>query len=360
MIIVQTMQSEFITSPRLRSLTTVVPPIEIYQAEVETLGRRIFADRADAFERMRSVYDNAGIKKRHSCVSLEWYLEPHSWQERNTLYLENARILMRRAAMECLETAGLSSDEIDGVAVVSTTGIATPSLDALLIEDMPFPRHVSRLPLFGLGCAGGVIGLNRVADMARSRPGSKWLFVVVELCGLTFRNSDMSKSNIVATALFGDGAAAMIVDSGSDVGPAIGRGGEYTWPDSLDVMGWNVKDDGLGVLFSRDIPELVRAEYGTALDDFLKRVGLQRSDIDEVVPHPGGIKVVTALEDTLELPTGTLSDARDVLREFGNMSAATVFFVLQRSLARPASGRRMLSALGPGFTAGFTVLEPEQ
>lgn len=358
MIVVDGMQSECPINPRLRSLATAVPPVEIYQAEVEALARKIFSERADAFERMRSVYGNSGIKKRHSCVNLDWYFQPHSWEERNSLYLENARILMRQAAQECLETAGLTPDDIDGVAAVSTTGIATPSLDALLIEDISLPRQVSRLPLFGLGCAGGVIGLNRVADIARSQPGKKWLFVVVELCGLTFRNSDMSKSNIVATALFGDGAAAMIVDSGCDHGPVIGRGGEYTWPGSLNVMGWDVKDDGLGVVFSRDIPELVRTEYGNALDDFLKRAGLQREDIDEIVPHPGGTKVVTALEDTLGLPANTLSDARDVLAEFGNMSAVTVFFVLQRSLARQLSGRRLLSALGPGFSAGFAILDP--
>jgi alkylresorcinol/alkylpyrone synthase len=358
MLLPSDMPPPSLPAPRLRALATAVPPIELHQAEVTALGRKIFADRAAAFERMQSIYDNAGIDKRHSCVDLDWYTQPHNWQDRNALYVEHARRLMRQAIETCLEDAGLSPDDIDGIATVSTTGIATPSLDALLIEDMSFPRRIGRLPLFGLGCAGGVIGLNRVADIVRARPGEKWLMVVAELCGLTFRSGDMSKSNIVATALFGDGAAAMLIDGGECDGCPIGIGGEYTWPNSLDVMGWRMQNDGFGVLFSRDIPELVRKDLSSALDGFLFRAGIALSDIDEVVPHPGGAKVLSAIEATLNLPQGALRDAREVLREYGNMSAATVFFVLQRSLARNTGGRRLLSALGPGFTAGFALLEP--
>ncbi len=343
--------------PRLRSLATAVPAIVLDQADVETLGRRIFAGRGDAFERMRPIYGNAGIEKRHSCVDLDWYMQEHSWRERSTLYIENARKLMRQAAEECLDQAGLVPDDIGGIAVVSTTGVATPSLDALLIEDMALRRDISRLPVFGLGCAGGVIGLNRVAELARGQPDKKWLFIVVELCGLTFRRADLSNSNIVATALFGDGAAAMVIDSETDTGPAIICGGEHTWPDSLDVMGWKMQDDGFGVLFSRDIPELVRTAFGDALTSFLNGAGMTLPDIKEIVPHPGGAKVITALEETMELPTGSLDYAREILRDYGNMSAATVFFVLRRSLDRASGGRLLLSALGPGFTAAFSVLE---
>lgn len=345
-------------TPRLRALATTVPPFELDQADVAALSRRIFAGRADAFDRMQSVYANAGIEKRYSCVEPAWYTQPHSWRERNALYVNHARRLMRQAIEECLDTAGLTPDDIDGIATVSTTGIATPSLDALLIEDIPLRRNIDRLPVFGLGCAGGVIGLSRVADLVRARPGRKWLLVVAELCGLTFRNGDMSKSNIVATALFGDGVVAMVIDNEADTGPAVGPGGEYTWPDSLNVMGWRMQDDGFGVLFSRDIPELVRSEYGDALAAFLRRAGRCMADIDEIVPHPGGAKVLTALEETLDLAPDALRNAREVLRCYGNMSAVTVFFVLQRSLADPGSRRRLLSALGPGFTAGFALLDP--
>lgn len=335
----------------------MVPPIVLDQADVEALGHKIFAARGATFDRMRPIYANAGIETRYSCVDLDWYTREHSWRERSLLYVEHARKLAKQAAGECLDRAGLAPEDIGGIAVVSTTGVATPSLDALLIEDMALRRDISRLPVFGLGCAGGVIGLNRVAELARGQPGKKWLFIVVELCGLTFRRADLSNSNIVATALFGDGVAAMVIDSETDTGPAVICGGEHTWPESLDVMGWQMHDDGFGVLFSRDIPDLIRTAFGDALAGFLDDAGMSLSDITEIVPHPGGAKVLTALEETMHLPAGSLDCARDVLRGYGNMSAATVFFVLQLSLGKAPHGRRLLSALGPGFTAAFSVLE---
>lgn len=343
--------------PRLRALTTAVPPFVLRQEDVETISRKIFSGRASAFERMQAVYRNAGIDTRYSCVGLDWYLEPHSWPERNALYLENAVALIRQAAQDCLDRAGIAAEDVDGLAVVSTTGIATPNLDALLLEEMPFRRDIQRLPIFGLGCAGGVLGLNRIAGLARAAPGSRWLFIVVELCGLTFRSQDMSKSNIVATALFGDGAAALLIESGDVEGPALCGAGEHTWPDSLDVMGWQLREDGFGVLFSRDIPELVLTRLPGVLDDFLRREGRKLKEIDHFVPHPGGAKVLTAIAASLDLPADALKHAHDVLRDYGNMSAATVFFVLERFLSEDAAGRMLLSALGPGFTAGFSILE---
>jgi alkylresorcinol/alkylpyrone synthase len=240
---------------------------------------------------------------------------------------------------------------------VSTTGIATPSLDARLMELLPFRRDLQRLPVFGLGCAGGVTGLARAAALARATPGSKVLLLVVELCGLTFRAQDLTKSNIIATALFGDGAAAALLSTAGS-GARVEGWGEHTWPQSLDVMGWEIKDDGLGVLFSRDIPTLVRDELRGATDRFLARHNLNRLDLAGYVCHPGGAKVLDALEDAFELPRGALAHARATLRDYGNMSAVTVLFVLERLLpARPRAGRYLMSALGPGFTASFALLE---
>ncbi len=344
-------------SPRLRSLATAVPPHVLKQDEIEEASRRIFTDRAAAFERMRPIYANSGIETRYSCVGLDWYFEDHGWRDRNALYIENAVELIKDAARNCLDGAGLAPKDVDGLAVVSTTGIATPSLDALLLEQMPFRRNVQRLPIFGLGCAGGVLGLSRVADLARAAPGTRWLFIVVELCGLTFRGRDLSKSNIVATALFGDGAAAMLIESDEGSGPVICGSGEHTWPNSLDVMGWRMQEDGFGVLFSRDIPELVTNQLPPVLFRFLSDNDLDLAAIDHFVPHPGGAKVLSAMSESLALPKGALRHAEEVLRDYGNMSAATVFFVLERSFAEGARGRSLLSALGPGFTAAFSILE---
>jgi len=346
-----------IARPRLLALATSVPPFALGQEEVARRARRVF-DEASASEldRLMPVFANAGIARRYSCVPIEWYERPHGWVERNALYLEHAVRLLAEAARAALDGARLKADAIDAVVCVSTTGIATPSLDALLMGPLGLRPDVRRLPLFGLGCAGGVIGLSRAADLARAAPDARVLFLVVELCALSFRRNDTTKSNLVATALFGDGAAAAIV-SCRGAGPALGAGGEHTWPNSLDIMGWDVAEDGLKAIFSRDIPTLVEQRLREATQTFLARNALRLDDIRHFVCHPGGAKVVTALEHAYGLDAGALDSARHVLRDYGNMSAATVLFVLERVLAGGAEGRMLLSALGPGFTAGMQVLD---
>ena len=302
------------------------------------------------------MFGNTGIDRRYSSVPIEWYEDLHEWPERNRVYLDSALDLLEAATLRVLAGAGRDVDEIDAIVVVSTTGIATPSLDALLMERMGLRRDVRRLPIFGLGCAGGAIGLARAAAMARNEPGSLVLFLVVELCALCFRRDDFTKSNIVATALFGDGAAAALISS-EGAGARITGGGEYTWPDSLDVMGWDVTQQGLKAIFSRDIPELVTTKLHDVAVAFLAEHELTLRDIDTFVCHPGGAKVLDALEAAFELEPGTLAASRDVLRDYGNMSAATVMFVLERTIGDSLPWRRALvSALGPGFTAGFTLL----
>ncbi len=344
------------TTPRLAALATAVPPHRIDQRDVAAFGERLFAGAFPDFRRMREAYVNAAIETRYACAPLEWYVEPHGLAERTRLYIENALELIERATTDALARAGLEPDMIDTIVTVSTTGIATPSLDALLMERMPFRRDVQRLPVFGLGCAGGVLGLGRAAALARAKPGGRVLLLVVELCALTFRAADRSKSNVIATALFGDGAAAAVVGSGG-AGAAITGWDEYCWPRSLDVMGWDIADDGFGVLFSRDIPALVHEKMRPATERALARQGLTLADIDEFVCHPGGAKVIDALEQAYGLKAGALAHTRAVLSAYGNMSAPTVLFALDRSLAAGRRGRRLITALGPGFTAGFVTLE---
>ncbi|MEX2201129.1 MAG: type III polyketide synthase, partial [Dongiaceae bacterium] len=243
--------------PTVEAVATAVPPHIIRQSDAEAVARHLFdRDRSD-IERLLPVFANAGIEKRHSCMPLDWFSEAHGWKERNDLYERHALQLIEQAATACLDRAQRRAGDVDAIVCVSTTGIATPSLEARLLERMPFRRDVRRLPIFGLGCGGGVTGLARAADLQRTSPESLVLLLVVELCALTFRSADFSRSNIVATALFGDGAAAVLLGPAKD-GPCLTAAGEHTWPDSLPVMGWNIEDDGFGVLFSRDIPALVR------------------------------------------------------------------------------------------------------
>ena len=343
---------------RLLSLATAVPSFVLHQKSVVERAHRLFKSNGVEIDRLLPVYANAGIETRYSCVPIDWYFEASGWKGRNALFVENAVELLRQAAAKCLAAAGVAADRVDTVVAVSTSGIATPSLDARLMEVLPLRRDVQRLPVFGLGCAGGVLGLARAAAMALAEPDSLVLFLVVELCGLTFRSNDMSKSNVIATALFGDGAAAALVTcGGAEDKPALVGWGEHTWPDTLDVMGWRVEDDGFGVLFSRDIPTIVRDRYGPAVDAFLARHDLTRADLDGVLCHPGGAKVIDALEEVFGVAPGHMIDAREVLREYGNMSAATVLFVLDRALRRGIRGRHLLSSLGPGFTAAFALLD---
>ena len=210
-------------------------------------------------------------------------------------------------------------------------GVALPALDARLMEELPFRRNVQRLPLFGLGCAGGVLGLARAAACASAQPGSRILFLVVELCTLTFCGSDRTTANVVATALFGDGAAGAVLTT-DGTGPAIKAWGEHTWPGSLDVMGWHVTQNGLEVRLSRGVPDIARHQVRPVTDEFLGSVGLELADVDDFICHPGGAKVLEALEDAFGLPAGGLAVSRGILRDYGNMSAVTVLFILRRIL----------------------------
>lgn len=340
-------------SPRLLALKSAVPPHALHQPDVARRAGALFGNHRDV-ARLMPVFENTGIDRRYSCVPIDWYTEAHGWRERNTLYIEHAAALFEKLTLELLEQAGLQRGDIDAIVVASTTGIATPSLDALVVEKLGLNRNIRRLPIFGLGCAGGVVGLTRAADIATAYPGSRVLFLAVELCALTFRKDDTSKSNIVATALFGDGAAGAIVSTEGD-GPAMGPGGEYTWPHALDIMGWDVQEDGLKAIFSQSIPALVSADFRAILAEYLHRADLARESFDGFACHPGGAKVLDALEDCLGLSRGGLGESRGVLRDFGNMSAVTALFVLERMNWRRQ--RTLMTALGPGFSAAFLTVD---
>ena len=343
----------------LLSVATAAPPHVLKQTDALDIARRLFADRFDEFERLSAVFANTGIRERRLAQPLDWYFQPQGWPERTAAYLETAQTLFVEGATAALAAANVEAREIDTIVTVSSTGIATPSLEARVLGRMGFRSDVERVPVFGLGCGGGVSGLSLAARLAAGRPGSTVLFVAIELCSLAFRLDELTTANIVATALFADGGAACVLRSGQDAGPwRIEGGGQHTWPETLSVMGWNVDPSGFGVIFSQMIPPFVRLRMGEAMGDILGRLGLARSDIGRFVCHPGGAKVVQALEGALGLEQGELDVEREVLADHGNMSAPTVLFVLERVLKRPPVGRLFLSALGPGFSASGLSLVP--
>jgi alkylresorcinol/alkylpyrone synthase len=350
------LRGNLLNHPKIRALATAVPQHVMTQSDALHLGQSMFAEHFQNFGRFAEAYSNAGIEKRHICVPLEWLFEDHGWKERSDLYLEAAVNLAEEATRNCLARSGLTLDQIDGIVTVSSTGFATPSLDAHLCERLDLRRDIKRLPVFGLGCAGGVTGLARAAELAKSTPGSNWLLVVVELCSLTFRAHDKKKANIIATALFGDGAAAAIVGTDGP-GPAIVASGEHIWPASLRVMGWDIEDDGFGVLFSRDIPTIVRNELMDPLNSFLAQHNKTITDLDNFLFHPGGAKVLDALDEKIHPPAPGFTHARNVMKKFGNMSAPTALFVFDEAISHGPLSNALMGALGPGFSASFVLLE---
>ncbi|GAA4004148.1 type III polyketide synthase [Sphingomonas humi] len=341
----------------LLSLATAVPPHRISQGEAKSIGRDLFSGRKALYDRLSGVFDNAGIDGRNIVAPIEWYGGDHRWESRNSLYLDASERLFEDAAISALKRAGLGAQDIDGIVFVSTTGIATPSLEARVAPRMGFRSDVRRVPIFGLGCAGGVSGLATAARLAAADPGSRWLFVCVETCSISIRLDTDDPAALVATALFGDGAAAAIVSTEGNGPATIGGAGERQWPDTLGIMGWRVEDPGLAVVFDRAIPPFVTAELAGAVDGILADLKLTRGDIDRLCSHPGGAKVITAIEEALDLPTGTLDLEREVLRDHGNMSAPTVMFVAERLIERGLPERTLMTAFGPGFTCAALTLD---
>jgi alkylresorcinol/alkylpyrone synthase len=343
---------------QLISVATAVPPHVIKQRDAAAAAHQGFHERFGDFARLARVFASSGIRQRYAIKPLEWYLQPLGWPERTAAYLEGACDLFVDAASKALDAALLTAAEVDTIVTVSSTGIATPSLDARVAARIGFRPDIERVPVFGLGCAGGVSGLSIASRLARSRPGSVVLLVVVEICTVAFRLDVLTKANIVATALFGDGAAACVLRSDEGEGiAAIEMSGQHIWPDTLDIMGWNVDPQGLGVIFDRAIPPFAEQHIAPALSGILRRSGLELADVDRFVCHPGGAKVISALERALSLEQGTLDHERDILNDHGNMSAPTAFFVLDRAIRAGLPSRTLLTAMGPGFTASCVSLK---
>ncbi|MDE2487593.1 MAG: type III polyketide synthase, partial [Alphaproteobacteria bacterium] len=315
-----------------------------------------FAAKFPLVERLAPVFANAGIRTRQAIRPIGWYLEPRSWPERCQVYLDGALDLYVAAASQALEAAGLAGGDVDVIVTASTTGIATPSLEARAMSRMGFRPDAARVPVFGVGCAGGATGLALATRLARAQPGATVLFVTVELCTLAFRNEGVTAADVVATALFGDGAAACVLRCGADGFARVTGFAEHTWPDSLEVMGWAMDEQGLRVVLSQAIPPIVQRKLRPAMDAMLGAQGLTVEDVDRFICHPGGAKVVEALESALDLGQGALDVEREVLAEHGNMSAPTVLFVLDRLRRTGLPKRSVLTALGPGFTASTVTL----
>jgi alkylresorcinol/alkylpyrone synthase len=341
----------------LLGLATAVPPYRIGQAEAAELARRIFAPALKRFPQLADVFVNTGIETRYTVTPVEDIIAPKGWSERTATYIEGASLLFVEAARGALSKARLQPDDVDIVVTVSSTGIMTPSLDTRVAKTLGLRADVARIPVFGLGCAGGVSGLSIGARLARGTPGATVLVVAVELCTMAFRGDRVNKADVVSTAIFADGAAAAILRFAPDEPSTfrIGAAAEHTWPSTLDIMGWSIDPIGFGVILSRSLPKFIEEKFAEPARQFASRAGFAGDP--KLICHPGGAKVVCAIEAALDLASGTLSAERETLRDYGNMSAPTALFVLDRSLQSGFSGAAILCAMGPGFTATFLAIE---
>ena len=347
----------------IAAVATAVPCNVTGQREVAERAHRLYPQ----YARLHALYANTGIEQRYSVESEEWYLKTHTWEDRTETYQRNALELLEQVAVQAVADAGLASSDIDCIVTNTITGLAIPSLEARLMNRLHFRPDAQRLPIFGLGCGGGVAGIARAARMAQAQPGSNVLFLTVDLCTLCVRINDPSLTMFVAGALFGDGAAGVVLRSRGDAhegrnagGPVqarIGPMGEYLWSNTEHIMGWDIKNDGFGIVLSPELPTLMRERLVEGLLPFFAREGLSPQDFDGILLHPGGSKLLTTVESALGIPRDQLRYSWQVLRDYGNMSSATALFVLKEALADGAHGRFLLAAFGPGFSGYFVVLD---
>lgn len=350
---------------------TGIPNHEINQQDVKQLvADNIFAGERK-MKKLLPVFDHALVDTRQIVVDWAWFNSVHAWEETNELYQHHAKALSLEAMDACLAELSdyqLTYEDIDLLVFVSSTGMATPSLDVHLLNARNFREDLVRMPLWGLGCAGGAMGLARGAEWVRLHPNQTALVVCCELCSLTFQKRDVSTSNIVGTALFGDGAAAALLvgeQAAERFGvkkrlPYLVSSSSFTKKDSMDVMGWKFRESGFEVVFSKRIPQLVKQVWQPHAEAFLQQQKITVDMIDTFVAHPGGRKVLEEMESAFALERKKLEYAYTVLQQHGNMSSATVLYVLERYIKageQDPGTLAILNALGPGFSSEILLME---
>jgi alkylresorcinol/alkylpyrone synthase len=356
--------------PAIVSIGTAALPYQLKQEMVQQYTKQLFESSFQDIDRLIAVFENGQIDARYFVKNLEWYKEKHSFSEKNDAYIESSLQYGCEAIMNCLKNrdflqSPIDYQEIEAIFYISTTGIATPSIEARLMNKLPFSPHTKRIPIWGLGCAGGAAGLARAYEYCLAFPKAKVLVVAAEFCSLTFQPNDVSKSNIIGTSLFADGVACVCV-SGDEVShnrvlPRILASQSTLMRDAEDVMGWDIRDDGFFVVFSKDIPSLIYSWLKPNVEEFLRSNGLTIADIHHFIAHPGGRKVLEAYQKALHIDEEKTRISFDILRKYGNMSSVTVYFVLEQFMKLPANKGEngLLLALGPGFSSELILLRWE-
>jgi len=338
-------------------------PKNYYSQDVirEALKRRWY-DKLEKPQILDRLHANVGVQGRHLALPIAAYEDLSTWGKANDAWIQAAEELGGQALCRALTHAGLATSDLGAIFFVSVTGVASPSIEGRLINRMGLSANIKRIPIFGLGCVAGAAGIARAADYVRAFPDQAAALVSVELCSLTWREDDLSAANLISTGLFGDGAAAVIVGGRDKVdhGPRVIDTRSVFYPDTGDVMGWQISEKGFRIVLSRSVPDMVHQHLAGDIDQFLRDHGLERGDIGAWIMHTGGPKVLQACEQALALPPNALDASWQSLAKVGNLSSASVLLVLQDFMnhRRPEPGTlSLLAAMGPGFCSELVLLE---
>tara|TARA_B100001027_G_scaffold81240_1_gene55632 strand:- start:519 stop:1571 length:1053 start_codon:yes stop_codon:yes gene_type:complete len=306
------------------------------------------------------LFEGAGVDRRYSIMDAEEVFNKSSFEEKNNIYIREATKLAGQSFLKSLKKAKLNSEDIDYIITVSCTGIMIPSLDAYLINSLQMRQDIVRLPVTEMGCVAGISGIIYAKNFLKSNPNKRAVVISVEAPTATFQLEDYSMANIVSAAIFGDGAASVILSSyEKDKGPEIIDEGMYHFYDSIDIMGFKLVNTGLRMILDKRVPELITNHFSKIIHPFLKKNNLKIQDIDHLIFHPGGKKIVHTVETLFETLGKNIDDTKEVLRLFGNMSSATVLYVLERFMdgARENGEKGLMLSFGPGFSAQRILLQ---
>jgi alkylresorcinol/alkylpyrone synthase len=348
--------------PFIAAVSKIDLPYKISQQEVKNQAREMFAVDFPQVDRLIHAFDNTEIISRNFVKSLSYYAETTTFEQRNDEYNKWALHYSVQAIEAVLPKADIAKADITDILFVSTTGLATPSIDAQIINQMHLNPHINRMPVWGLGCAGGVSGMAKANTLAKANPDAVVLLVAVELCSLTLIKSDYSKSNFIGSSLFSDGIVACIVKGDNHQAPApkltYKAASSKLYYDSLEVMGWQFQEAGFKVVFSKDIPTFIHENIHADITEFLGRHNLSLSDIKNFIFHPGGKKVLDAYNDALGVEGDFLKNTREVMNVNGNMSSVTVLYVLEKFMNEGfKDGYGLMLAMGPGFSSEMVLLD---
>jgi alkylresorcinol/alkylpyrone synthase len=349
----------------ISAVQTVKFPNKVSQYDLKEFATNLFSESFKDIERLIEVFDNTGISNRNLCVPVDFFSSDSSFQEKNSLFKKYALQYSIEAIEKILSDSELDKERITDIIYFTSTGLATPSLDALIIDKMQLNSNINRTPIWGLGCAAGVSAVAKARTIADANPDAIVLLIGVELCSLTFIRNDLSKSNFIATSLFSDGIAALIVTGEkskelikNNFSIKITSSQSKLYPDSEDVMGWEFVDEGFKVVFSKDIPSLVNSLINKDIQKYLSDNKLSIDQIANFVIHPGGTKVINAYVESFSMNRNDLKNTIETLRDYGNMSSVTVLYVLQKFIEDGfKDGRGLMMSLGPGFSCEMLLLE---